>query len=134
METTLTPIQKIDETLKYIASKDGLNQEGVYYYKSAYSICADIQRIDPSTEVSEVIMILQKLLKDGYIGCEQSAAELYTANWRDVHFYKTFEGSLFREFGGYHQLELDRKANALRMKLENSQNRLNQTLLVIGAV
>jgi hypothetical protein len=134
MQQPLSPIQKIDEVLRFIASKNGPDSDGPYFYKSAISICTEIQRIDPSTEVSEFIMVMQKLLKDGRIGCEQDVSELFTSQWRNLHFYKTFEGSLFIESGGYHQQELDRKANTLRIQLENSRNRLNQILLVIGAI
>jgi hypothetical protein len=43
-------------------------------------------------------------------------------------------GFYFIERGGYGQQELDRRANARKLELENSRNQLNQILLVIGAI
>jgi|SRR5579872_226527 len=137
MAEPLSPIQKIDEVLIFVSSKYPVGRDDLYFYKSFNSVLSEIQRIDPSTEVSELEMILKKLMKDGYVDRMETLAREIVPKGQELlhyHYYKTFEGHLFTESGGYRQQELDRKANALRIRLENSQNQLNQRLLVIGAI
>lgn len=78
------PYSKVDEVLAFIISKYPADVNGIYFYKAAITVLTRIQQIDPSTEVSEIEMILKKLLKDGYIDCTEDASKLSTSNWRDL--------------------------------------------------
>jgi hypothetical protein len=138
MQQPLTLIQKIDEVLKIIASKEPPNDTGIYTYKSAYRILQEIQQIDESTQVSEFTMILKKLLKDEYVECLQDAAGLLTTQWRDLHFYKTFDGELFVQSGGYTQKFINDDLEIQRNRAISSYplglNRLTFSLVLATAL
>ena len=105
MANKLTPLQKIDEVLHNISVRNELeivtNTEKIY--QSLGEIYPD------QIGIMELIIIIRKLKKDGYI------EELI---FDEVpHYYKTFDGSLFREQGGYYK----------RNELENSTLKMHKT-------
>ena len=67
--------------------------------------------------------ILEKLHKDGY--AIKPSENLYQIS---------FEGKLFYEEGGYNQLDIDKKINRESIRLKNEKERINQILLVRGAI
>jgi DNA-binding Lrp family transcriptional regulator len=129
MEQSLSPSQHLDEVLTYLISVEHVNPTvtdgDIFSYMQKKFPEAAKSKIDRT----EVHRRLDKLIDEKRI--KRYGREGAVAPFK---YGITFDGKLFIEQGGYHQQELDRKANALGLELENSQNQLNQILLVIGAM
>ena len=118
MNESLTPIQKLDNILNLIVdSQDSLSGEKI------------MRLLNLEWNKQELEEILEQIEEDGFIKNTIKSPLFELSQYRS-----TFKGRLFRVSIGYPQQESDRKENDLRIRLENSRNRLNQILLVIGAI
>lgn len=84
----MTAIEKLDTTLKYIWQSP----------REFQAISIYIEKIDKSIEHDELIAILEKLTKEGYVILRNVKVDEY--NFRE-HYFTTFDGKVFIEKNGY---------------------------------
>ncbi|HMH23098.1 MAG TPA: hypothetical protein VK563_15040 [Puia sp.] len=125
MAEPLSPIQKLDIVLTAISVDPR--------FRSARETFDLIRR--PEIELSEIKLILDKLEKDRFATHDYNDDADRNIRKKPTPIYKiSFEGKYFIiEKGGYLKRHQDQNLRRRKIEIENSQNQLNQILLVIGA-
>jgi hypothetical protein len=131
MEAEISPIQKLDTVLKIIAVKYPTGVGEQYFYKTLRSVFDEVKKLIPNAELSELVMILNKLIKDEY--AEMMKETAFGTIDEKEYYSITFEGKLFLQQGGYQIKEIEDKNNRMRMdELEKRQNQNEQRLIKLN--
>lgn len=102
----LTSIQKLDLALTILASKD----------KGLYKQFAVIVMLMTDTGMADTLLILNKLIKDGF--AEQKINRIEPDVMKQEYCI-TFEGLLHSQMGGYIQNQKDKKRERRNLNLVN---------------
>lgn len=126
----LSPAEQLDFVLKFIGQKDDHSGQSRYFYKAFNTIYGHISDSKVGIEMSEAMMILDKLIKDGYI--RENLINAIGDVKPKPRYHITFEGRLLIESGGYCQKAiLDASENMRLTALEISQHELGRKLNVL---
>jgi hypothetical protein len=115
----MTSIQKLDAVLNYL---------------STTTTWSELREHFSEIEKEELIMILRKLRRNGYIDLLEEGSKL--RGWDDEHEYndkmviqKNFEGYLFSQDGGYQRKMTNEKTQNVRLEnIETIQQKLAEKL------
>jgi hypothetical protein len=128
----LTPDNKLDIVLKYLVNPP---DEPAITAKELYE---DIKNSLQSDNV-EIMLILHKLIKDGYVRTFDSPIALirnpqFKYTRITAYYIITFDGKYFiTEMGGYHQKHQDIILARDQLRIANKRSIMVNTWLVIGA-
>lgn len=126
MNFQLSAIAQLDHVLKVLSADRGNS--------SLVDILKLVNKKSQTLEGDDLVRILNKLVKDGYIEFEDFTQKYaYQEDMVERRFYISFEGKYFIDNqGGYKQKQADDDAMRRKIEIENKRNEFNQKLLVIG--
>ncbi len=135
MVNNLTPIEKLDEVLKIIASVE-LTDGSI----RTEFISIKLNQIGIKINVSELERIIDKLVKDDYADFEDKVPSPNTP-FSLPHYFITFDGFLLLENGGYKQDLINKNSETKRIDdldkksiyLSDRMNRLT-FWVVVGSI
>ena len=122
--TELTPIKKIDTVLAFFAT----NKVAELYMPYEVIITYCLNEDGSKFENNELVMILNKLQKDGYILHDKGT---HPSTQKDRHlYYITFEGKVFYQQGGYGQQLINSASESIRAEIAEKTQKGNQLVLI----
>jgi hypothetical protein len=142
----LSSIGKLDMVLKFLA----VDPKALAYISDA-NIFSELKKVNDGLKNqndfgSELIRILKKLIKDGYVDRIDIESNHYPIDVKNphtiAHYLITFEGKVFYDFGGYNEKIKEDKAGDKRIsdleksqaKMAKAQFRINLTIAVAAII
>ncbi len=108
----LTSIQKLDRTLTFMSGNNYIDKKDFDLYRSLEQVTVDLIVADKASTINDAILILDKLVKDGYVNIPAGVGHPMA---RDEVYYISFGGKVFIEQGGYNQQKINHDAENNRL-------------------
>ncbi len=127
----MLPTEKLDRILQmFLPKKDGTASS--YSYKEIQIIILG-DKID--FNVNEVQLVINKLIKDGYINLDEHRAQREIQyDEKGFRYYQiTFKGEVFLQDGGYTQKERIKEVNLKNLETEIKIRKRNEKVTAISA-
>ena len=129
---SLSAVQKLDTVLQSLSVESFIDKDELNLYKSLEQILVDLVIVDRSSTLNDVVMILHKLIKVGYVNRVLKEDDFPLC--KEKIYYLTYDGKLCLLEGGYTSLISEKRRQKKKQNYKDLMLIVGSWLAGIGAI